>query len=842
MADDQQPGLSPQDRDAMIRTVLTEADSNDPAGWAAVASTIRNRLATGKFGDSPAAIVTAPGQFEVWANGRAQAVTPNHPNYEAAGRIVDAVASGLPDITGGATHFYSPSGQTALGRQAPAWGKQPLTAVGGNTFFAPHGKVTFQDAPASKAIETATSEKPVADPSDDDFLKQWGVDPKKVNPAATSSPQAGPALSKDDEAFLKQWGVDPAKTQQSAPASQKSGFAAIPPGDTAAAIGSGIGDLPIVGPYVKERMIRGAAAIGSVVNPALGLPAPSADDIRQWDAQLKQEHPYGYSGGRVLGAVAAAAPVGATAVGGRLLGMTGNMIPRMLYGGASAGTLGAADAYTHGDNPLVGGVTGVVGGTGAPVLGGMIGAGVNALTNTAQKYLMPTSVSGVSRPAAQIASQVVGMEDPAAIRSTFKQLGPLGMLAEAGPSTTGLAGALALKPSEAKTVVTNAINARAAGRDARLATDINAAVGPDPIPSQVEAGLKASRKALSPEYEQAFANAKAVDTEPLANRLDASVANLRGPEAASVKEVRSDLNIPGTDQLDPHPRALFATREAIDGKLSTETNSKVIRQLTMARQEVDNELQKAVPGIKAVDAKWQELKRQSEGLKTGDTVLDSGKSALRPSEFAQTFNEAANPAGTFTGPSATPLRIQQGIAGDIHRLVGTKSNDLVALKNILQGEGGWNTAKLTEAFGPENTNRLLGGVAREGAFDATTNELVKNSATARRQAAGELLKDSEPGSLNLLPASVAGAAMQTGKKVLFDPLVQLLTANPSAPRNLELAHMMVAQGATRDQILEQLLRLNARQQSVSNTGNLLAGVLGGGANRLISGAAVTNRP
>jgi hypothetical protein len=84
--------------------------------------------------------------------------------------------------------------------------------------------------------------------------------------------------------------------------------------------------------------------------------------------------------------------------------------------------------------------------------------------------------------------------------------------------------------------------------------------------------------------------------------------------------------------------------------------------------------------------------------------------------------------------------------------------------------------------------------------------------------------------------------MQAGKKVLFDPLVQLLTANPSAPRNLELARMMIAQGATRDQILQQLLRLNARQQSVSNTGNLLAGVLGGGANRLISGTAMTNRP
>jgi hypothetical protein len=331
------------------------------------------------------------------------------------------------------------------------------------------------------------------------------------------------------------------------------------------------------------------------------------------------------------------------------------------------------------------------------------------------------------------------------------------MLAEAGPSTTGLAGALALKPSEAKTVVTNAINTRAAGRDTRLAADVAAAVGPDPVPSHIQASIEASQGALSPEYNAALANARAVDTEPLANRLDSSVANLRGPAQRAVRDVRGMLNIPGTDNLDPHPGALLATRNAIDGLMANEQNPQVVRQLTMARRDVDAELARAVPGIKDVDAKFQELARQSEALQAGGQALDSGKTAVRPQEFAQNFTEGAHPAGTLVGPSAVPMRTQQGMAGEVHRLVGTKGNDLVALRNVLQGEGGWNTAKLTEAFGGENTNRLLGGVAREGTFDATTNELVRNSATARRQAAEELLKESEPGSLNLLPASAIQA-------------------------------------------------------------------------------------
>jgi hypothetical protein len=102
------------------------------------------------------------------------------------------------------------------------------------------------------------------------------------------------------------------------------------------------------------------------------------------------------------------------------------------------------------------------------------------------------------------------------------------MLADAGPSTNALTAGLALKPSEAKTVVTNALTARAAGRDTRLASDVNAAVGPDPIPSQVEGGLASARQALSPEYTKALQGAKAVDTQPLAESLDTSVVNLRG--------------------------------------------------------------------------------------------------------------------------------------------------------------------------------------------------------------------------------------------------------------------------------------------------------------------------
>ena len=416
-------------------------------------------------------------------------------------------------------------------------------------------------------------------------------------------------------------------------------------------------------------------------------------------------------------------------------------------------------------------------------------------------------------------------------------MGPLGMIADAGPSSRGLTAGLVLKPSEARSTIENALNQRAAGANGRLGADIDAAIGSAPVPSQVEAGLAASRASLSPEYQRVMQGAQDVDTRGLADALQASIADLRGPAQDAMRRVRGFLNAPGTNALDRSPQALLATRQAIDGMLENETNTQVIRNLSFARQAVDDELTRAVSGIKNVDAKFQELSRQSGALQQGQQILDSGRTAVRPEELAQQFPASANPEGTLVGPSAVPLRTQQGARAEIDRLVGTKANDLVALRSMLQGEGGWNTNKLMTVFGEEPTNRLLGSVGREANFANTTNEVLQNSATARRQAAGDLLKETQPGSMNFTGATTAGVALQAAKKVLADPIIKALIENPTAPRNLELARIMTAQGATRDQILDALLRFNRRTQAMSAGGNMLTGFADRGTNLLLRGAA-----
>ncbi len=63
--------LSDSDYDLIARTMIGEAGDQGPAGQAAVAHVILNRINSGEFGDTPAAVVLGRNQFSVWNNPRA---------------------------------------------------------------------------------------------------------------------------------------------------------------------------------------------------------------------------------------------------------------------------------------------------------------------------------------------------------------------------------------------------------------------------------------------------------------------------------------------------------------------------------------------------------------------------------------------------------------------------------------------------------------------------------------------------------------------------------------------------------------------------------------------------
>lgn len=152
------------DTDAVVRTVWGEARS-DPDSQAGVASVILNRSKL--TGQRPREVVTAKGQFEPWGNPQTrqqlEALDPRSPEYQdILGRVAPVL--GGEDVTGGATHFYAPKAQAALGRQAPKWDDGTGRDMGQHRFFTRPGdfggKVEVGEAQFTSAPQQAAAPQP----------------------------------------------------------------------------------------------------------------------------------------------------------------------------------------------------------------------------------------------------------------------------------------------------------------------------------------------------------------------------------------------------------------------------------------------------------------------------------------------------------------------------------------------------------------------------------------------------------------------------------------------------------------------------------------------------------
>lgn len=141
---------SARDRDVGIRTILGEAANQGDDGMAAVAHVLRNRATDGRWPSSIAGVALQPKQFSAWNDGAGgnnvpYNAKPGDPMYEKAGAVFDAVMSGKHvDPTGGATHYYSPSGMSKLvadGDQTntlPPWLKSEQERSGGQIKIGGH--------------------------------------------------------------------------------------------------------------------------------------------------------------------------------------------------------------------------------------------------------------------------------------------------------------------------------------------------------------------------------------------------------------------------------------------------------------------------------------------------------------------------------------------------------------------------------------------------------------------------------------------------------------------------------------------------------------------------------
>lgn len=574
-------------------------------------------------------------------------------------------------------------------------------------------------------------------------------------------------------------------------------------------------NIPVVGPIFEDLRRRGVEAVGG----------PSREAQGAYLDRAAAEHPAASMAGGLAGSIAPFIPAGMTATGAKMLGITGNTLRgRAVMGGASGAAIGGADAGVRsGGDPssaVAGALAGGLLGAGAPLVGSAIGAGAAWANRTIRGAA--ASVPGIRGSAANRLADAISTDSVLANpQARLSQLGPDGMLLDAGPTTRGVVAGATQAPGEARSTLLTALEGRRAGTTGRIASDLDAAIGPAVPPSQVEAGIKSARDQLSPYYRAVIRHSGPVDTAPILTRVEAQLATAKGRAAEVLASVR-DLLAPNGN-LDVTARGTLDARQALDGMIAAaKANPELAKGgalslLTALRREIDGALS-VVPGMKRLDAMYADLSRQIEGLNFGRDVLSVGKNAMWPQELAQEMAPMN---------SATRQAVAAGTAGDIRRMVGTTANDLVALRNAVRGEGDWNRAKLVEVFGQNSADRILGAVDREAAFDAAYRELVGNSLTAPRQAAQAAMEPTQIGrgtgeyvvgtAMGGVPGLAAVGAIKAGTGVI-NSVARALAAG----RNIDIARAatMMA-GPQRNALVQALL---ARGGLRNAPGNVAANV------------------
>ncbi len=261
------------------------------------------------------------------------------------------------------------------------------------------------------------------------------------------------------------------------------------------------------------------------------------------------------------------------------------------------------------------------------------------------------------------------------------------------------------------------MTARNQGTNQRIAGDVNAALGPAEDPQTVTNAIRAHRSAVDEvNYPAAFRGAPPVDTANVLVQLGPMIQGSVGMERRALENLRGMLmterQVPRLDpQTGAHmsdargnplfdsiptpqtdPQILHKIKGEIDNVIQYDAPGLGIPAAALSRQqgalkhlrgELNDTLEGQVPGYARANAQSSALARRGEAVDLGTQYLGSGKTTASPERFSAEFNQLQ---------PGEQIAFAKGSRGNIDRVLGTKANDLQALKSELQGEGGWNTA------------------------------------------------------------------------------------------------------------------------------------------------------
>jgi hypothetical protein len=705
--------LSPQDRDIVARTMLSEAGQDGPQGMAAVAAVIKNRLQSGQYGASPSEVVQQPNAFSAWSlpktdSNNPSKWSPKSPQYQQASSIADSVFSGqIPDPTGGASHYLNPAIVTAQKGKLPDWAQgQPTAMIGKHAFYAP------TSSPQMLAFNSPSQ-------SDiDDTAGLFGLKPKAAIPAPQQSttplpPAAYSGISPMETVVSPSDIADTAKVLGLNPGAPK---AALPtpmqpapeaqsrlPSDQEAiaqaraktigfpdAVAQG---MPVVGPALSGA----ESATGAAISPLLAGNPNNLDYAsrfnREWNINQEaqrlynEQYPYLSTAGNLLGAGLATGPFAQTTLGAAALGLPnatrlGATAGGRLYTGALGGaTIGGADSALRGDSPItgaeVGGVLGGLGPIAAEGIGATIGAGLNALRG-GQGAL--TDVNPIAR---NWLSTALANETPASIAAARARMGPQGFLGDLNPAMTELAAGIANRAEPpASSIVGEAYRTRQAAQRGVIEDSLNRNIG-NPVDIEDFKGMitENQKAAATPLYQQ-FRTMQVHPTpeiQALIPRLDAAGAFDQASKLAGINgdSVNRNFFVGGPQKAFPTTQSWDYIKRSLDSKIDQAYNggdNTTARALIGLKNDVINAVGKTPAG-----QVWNQARSEFADRAALLDQIDAGTDTFLGGRSGTTASQLRQELQSLNGPELAARIV--GLRNAADQVMGATQNGDTTLRN-----------------------------------------------------------------------------------------------------------------------------------------------------------------
>lgn len=572
------------------------------------------------------------------------------------------------------------------------------------------------------------------------------------------------------------------------------------------------------------------------------------DNLKREQAETdkyKEEHPIASTAANVVGGVAV--PLGAIGAASKAATLGGKTAFGALGGGLTGALQGGFESKDWTDLPQTAkdvGIGGIVGGgigMALPGLGRAIGAGYRKAAD-----MLGGRISGMSRGGSRHLNDALDADTVPAVRAELDRLGPDAMLADAGPAFLGKAQGASLNSDEGRSVLFNALKKRDQGTNTRIQEDVNRALGPAEDPVTAQRNITNYRSEVdSKNYPQVLKGAPPVDTVPILSDLDDAIAGSVGNEQKALKSLQSmmyrqrtqpKLDAQGRPELDldgrpvmesvpvPQNRAdvLHKIKQELDNVIEYDAPGLGLASgalqnqqasLKQFRHRINEALEQQVDGYARSNRVSARLARRADAVDDGTKYLGEGKTTPSPERFNDDWEQRE---------LGERVAFAKGSRGEIERKIGTKANDLQALRGELQGEGGWNTAKIATVHGDDAADELTRSVDRNLKFRDTHNKVAENSQTEIRRAAREGMKATEyaPSDLFQPNSTLPGIATTILKRISVGGLNRMTEASKESARR-EVANALTLQGDARDRLLEAMIEASQRRQANDNVSGLI---------------------